>query len=62
MGHVAPSWDFRELHPDMKWDVGLGIHWMTRRFVSRIDFAVSKEGKRSGPWWGSPSEFSENAK
>jgi hypothetical protein len=43
-GRVAPSWSVRELHSGMKWDAGLGIRAMIRKFVGRIDFAVSEEG------------------
>jgi len=44
VGRMAPSRNFRELYSRMKWDVGFGIRGMMRKFVGRIDFAVSKEG------------------
>jgi hypothetical protein len=44
VGRVAPSWNFKELHSGMKWDVGLGVRAMMRKFVGRIDFAISEEG------------------
>jgi hypothetical protein len=44
VGRVANSWNLKELHSQMKWDVGLGIRGMMRKFVGRIDFAVSEEG------------------
>jgi hypothetical protein len=44
LGRVAPSWNLSELHSNMKWDAGLGIRALMRKFVGRIDFAVSEEG------------------
>jgi len=41
LGRVAPSWNFKELHTDMKWDVGMGFRFMAQRAVFRIDTAVT---------------------
>ena len=43
-GRVADHWNLRELHSDMKWDVGLGLRLMTAKVVVRGDAAVSEEG------------------
>ena len=44
VGRVADHWNLRELHSDMKWDVGLGLRLMTAKVVVRGDAAVSEEG------------------
>ena len=41
LGRVAPSWNFKELHTDMKWDVGMGFRFMAERAVFRIDTAFT---------------------
>jgi hypothetical protein len=48
VGRVTPSRNFRESHSRMKWDVGLGIRGMMRKFVGRIDFSVSEQGVALG--------------
>lgn len=44
IGRVADHWNLRELHSDMKWDVGLGLRLMTAKVIVRGDAAVSEEG------------------
>ena len=44
VGRVADHWNLRELHSDMKWDVGLGLRLMTAKVVVRGDAAYSEEG------------------
>jgi hypothetical protein len=44
VGRVAPEWRFSRLHPDIKWDVGLGIRASAQGIVVRIDAAYSDEG------------------
>jgi len=44
VGRVADHWNLRELHSDMKWDVGLGLRLMTAKVVVRGDAAFSEEG------------------
>jgi hypothetical protein len=44
VGRVSDnSWDFGELHEDMKWDAGVGVRFMMKRFVGRVDVAFSDE-------------------
>ncbi len=43
VGRVSPSWDFGELHEDLKWSAGVGVHIMIGGSVIRFDFAVSEE-------------------
>ena len=42
-GRVAPNWDLGTLHEDMKWDAGVGIRFMAKKSVVRIDWAASEE-------------------
>lgn len=42
-GRVAENWDLKELHTDMKSDVGIGIRLMTMKSVVRLDAAFSDE-------------------
>jgi hypothetical protein len=44
VGRVAPSWDFGELHTDMKYDVGVGLRGMFDQGIGRLDLVVSEEG------------------
>lgn len=44
VGRVAPSWDFKELHTDMKYDVGIGLRGMFHTGIGRLDLVVSEEG------------------
>jgi outer membrane translocation and assembly module TamA len=44
IGRVAPEWNIRRLHSDMKWDAGIGIRAWAKGIVARIDTAYSDEG------------------
>jgi hypothetical protein len=44
LGRVAPEWDLKTLHTDMKWDVGLGVRAMFGTAVGRTDFMYGEEG------------------
>jgi outer membrane translocation and assembly module TamA len=43
IGRVAPSWNFGDLHEDMKWTAGAGIRAMLGGGIIRLDYAVSDE-------------------
>ncbi len=43
IGRVAPSWNFGDLHDDMKWTAGAGIRAMIAGGIIRLDYAVSDE-------------------
>ena len=43
VGRVAPEWNLKRLHSDMKWDAGFGIRAWAKGIVIRIDTAVSDE-------------------
>ena len=44
IGRVAPEWNVKDLHEDMKWSAGLGLRLWAAGLVARIDSAVSDEG------------------
>ncbi len=44
LGRVAPRYAARDLHRDMRWDVGLGLRAWAKGLVVRVDTAVSDEG------------------
>jgi hypothetical protein len=44
VGRVAPGWNIKDLHSDMKWDAGLGLRLWAKGLVARIDVAGSDEG------------------
>jgi hypothetical protein len=44
LGRVAPEWNIKELHQDMKWDLGAGLRFFMNGFLIRIDCAYGKEG------------------
>ena len=44
VGRVAPGWNVKDLHSDMKWDAGLGLRLWAKGLVARIDVAGSDEG------------------
>ena len=44
LGRVAPEWDIKTLHEDMKWDAGLGVRAMFGAAVGRMDFMYGEEG------------------
>jgi hypothetical protein len=37
VGRVAPEWDLKELHSDLKWDAGFGLRGMMRKVIVRLD-------------------------
>jgi hypothetical protein len=43
VGRVAPTWNIRELHRDMKWDIGLGLRVWGKGAVGRVDLAFAEE-------------------
>lgn len=49
LGRVAPEYDLGLLHEDMKWDAGIGLRFMAKKSVIRIDLAVSEES--TGVWF-----------
>jgi hypothetical protein len=56
-GRVAPSWSFRELHSEMKWDFGMGVRLLAKGILLRIDFAGSPEGGAVQMMVGQPFQF-----
>jgi len=44
VGRVAPGWNIKDLHTDMKWDTGIGLRLWAKGLVARIDLAGSDEG------------------
>ena len=42
-GRVARAWNLRELHSDMKWNVGVGFRALVKGLVVRVDIAASEE-------------------
>ena len=44
VGRVAPGWNVKDLHSDMKWDAGLGLRLWAKGLVARIDLVGSDEG------------------
>ena len=57
IGRVAPSWNIKELHSDMKWDAGLGLRMWAKGIVARIDAAASDEGARVQMMISQPFQF-----
>ena len=57
IGRVAPSWNIKELHSDMKWDAGLGLRLWAKGIVARIDAAASDEGARVQMMISQPFQF-----
>lgn len=57
IGRVAPSWNIKELHSDMKWDAGLGLRLWAKGIVARIDAAASDEGAQVQMMIGQPFQF-----
>ena len=41
---MAPSWNVKDLHTDLKWDAGLGLRLWAKGLVARINVAGSDEG------------------
>ncbi|MHC4518120.1 MAG: BamA/TamA family outer membrane protein [Planctomycetota bacterium] len=44
VGRVAGKWTLKELHSDMKWDVGVGVRLWVKNLIVRMDTAFSEEG------------------
>lgn len=44
LGRVGPSWNLRELHSSMKWNLGLGFRFLARTILVRVDVGGSPEG------------------
>lgn len=57
VGRVAPDWNPRELHSDMKWSAGLGIRFWAKGLVARIDTAASGEGGNVQMMISQPFQF-----
>lgn len=57
VGRVAPSWNFKDLHSDMKWDAGLGLRFWAKGLVARIDLAGSDEGGKVAMMVAQPFQF-----
>ena len=57
VGRVAPSWNLDELHDDMQWDAGVGVRFMAKGIVARIDMAASEEGGRVQMMVNQPFQF-----
>ncbi len=49
LGRVAPEYDLGALHENMKWDAGLGVRFMAKNSIIRLDWATSEES--SGLWF-----------
>jgi hypothetical protein len=54
VGRVAEKWTLKELHSDMKWDVGVGLRIWAKNLIVRLDTAFSEEGGRILLWAGHP--------
>jgi len=57
IGRVAPSWNIKTLHTDMKWCLGLGIRAWAKGIVARIDAAVSDEDFKVQMMVAQPFQF-----
>ncbi|MDX2501791.1 MAG: BamA/TamA family outer membrane protein, partial [Deltaproteobacteria bacterium] len=57
VGRVAPSWNFKDLHSDMKWDAGLGLRFWAKGLVARVDVAGSDEGVGVAMMVSQPFQF-----
>jgi len=44
IGRVSPVYSLKELHSDMKWDVGVGVRTLVKSVVVRADLGFSPEG------------------
>jgi hemolysin activation/secretion protein len=54
VGRVADSWSISELHKDVKWDVGLGLRFMMRKAVFRVEVAVGENDSSTWVMVGHP--------
>ncbi len=57
IGRVAPSWNIKELHSDMKWCAGLGLRAWAKGIVARIDAALSEEDFKVQMMVAQPFQF-----
>jgi hypothetical protein len=57
VGRVAPHWNLDRLHSDMKCDGGLGLRFLAKGIVARIDAAVSDEGAQVQMMVNQPFQF-----
>jgi hypothetical protein len=57
VGRVAPSYNIRELHRDMRWDAGIGLRIWAKGLVARVDVAYSDEGVGVQMMVGQPFQF-----
>ncbi|MCF6312397.1 MAG: hypothetical protein L3J39_08090 [Verrucomicrobiales bacterium] len=49
LGRVSNEYDLGTLHKDMKWDAGIGLRFMMKKSVIRLDWAMSEES--SSVWF-----------
>jgi hypothetical protein len=54
LGRVADSWSVSELHQDVKWDLGLGLRFIMRKAVFRIEIAGNDDSWSSWMMVGHP--------
>jgi hypothetical protein len=54
LGRVAEKWTVKELHSDMKWDVGVGLRIWAKNLIVRFDTAFSEESTRMYLMLGHP--------
>jgi hypothetical protein len=54
VGRVANSWSISELHKDVKWDVGLGLRFIMRKAVFRVEVAVGENDSSTWVMVGHP--------
>jgi hypothetical protein len=57
VGRVAPSWNLKTLHTDMKWSMGLGLRAWAKGIAARIDTAVSDEDFKVQMMIAQPFQF-----
>ena len=57
VGRVASDYNLQRLHSDMKWDAGLGLRFLAKGLVLRIDSAYSDEGFGAQMMISQPFQF-----
>jgi hypothetical protein len=57
VGRVAPAFNVRSLHEDMRWDVGIGLRVWAKGLVGRVDIGYSDEGAAVQMMIGHPFQF-----
>ena len=57
IGRVAPSWNIKTLHSDMKWCLGLGVRAWAKGILARIDAAASEEDFKVQMMIAQPFQF-----